>query len=110
MDTTTSEMQECIQACLDCHAICLREAMNHCLTQGGKHTEPTHFRLMLNCAELCQTSANFMLSHSDWHSDLCALCADVCDACARSCEEVGEMDECVAACRACSESCRQMAA
>lgn len=57
MDTMTSEMQECIQACLGCHAICLREAMNHCLTHGGKHTEPTHFRLMMNCAELCQMAA-----------------------------------------------------
>ncbi len=110
MGTMTAEMQACIQACLDCHVTCLREAMNHCLTQGGKHTEPAHFRLMMNCAELCQTSANFMLSSSDWHGAVCGVCADVCDACARSCEAVGDMDECVAACRACSESCRQMAA
>jgi len=36
-------------------------AMNYCLEMGGKHTEPAHFRLMMACAEMCRTSAHFML-------------------------------------------------
>ncbi len=103
------QMQQCIQACLNCHRVCLREAMNHCLEVGGRHTAPEHLRLMLNCAEMCQTSANFMLSNSAFHTRTCGVCADICEACARSCEQVGEMDECVQACRQCAESCRQMA-
>lgn len=102
-------MQKCIDECLHCHAVCLREALNHCLEAGGLHTEPTHFRLMINCAEICQTSANFMLSNSPFHARTCAVCAEVCAACARSCEAVGDMEECVQACRRCAESCRQMA-
>ena len=66
-------MEECIQNCLDCHHVCLEMAMNHCLETGGKHVEPAHFRLMMNCAEICQTSANFMLSGSEHHKQLPSL-------------------------------------
>lgn len=51
----TDEMQECIQRCIQCWQSCMRDAMNHCLDTGGKHVEPTHFRLMINCAEVCNT-------------------------------------------------------
>jgi hypothetical protein len=102
------QMKECTENCLQCYQTCLHEAMNHCLEAGGKHVEPAHFRLMINCAEICRTSADFMLSSSDLHARICAACAEVCDACALSCEQVGDMDECVQACRRCAESCHGM--
>jgi hypothetical protein len=102
------QMQQCIRDCLDCYQTCLRDAMNHCLEAGGKHVEPTHFRLMINCAELCRTAADFMLTNSDLHARVCAVCAEVCDACAQNCEQVGDMDDCVQTCRRCAESCRSM--
>ncbi|MGZ3181015.1 MAG: four-helix bundle copper-binding protein [Telluria sp.] len=102
-------MQECIDACKHCHETCLRMAMTHCLELGGRHVEPEHLRLMLNCAELCQTAANFMLSRSSVHGAVCGACAEVCTACAESCEQVGDMDECVSACRRCAETCGDMA-
>lgn len=105
---TEYDMQSCIEACTHCHQTCLKTAMNHCLETGGKHVEPGHFRLMLNCAGICQTSANFMLSGSDFSNQVCAVCVGICEACADSCEEVGGMDDCVAACRECAESCREM--
>jgi hypothetical protein len=104
-----SDMQQCIEECLRCYRVCTQTAMNHCLETGGRHVEPLHFRLMHNCAEICRTSADFMLSNSPLHARICGACADVCDACADSCEQVGEMDECVQACRACAQSCHQMA-
>ncbi len=64
---------------------------------------------MINCAEICQTSANFLLSGSAFHQKVCAVCAEICDACAKSCEQVGGMEDCVKACRECAESCRKMA-
>lgn len=103
------QMTQCIELCLDCYRVCQEVAMNHCLEEGGRHVEPHHFRLMLNCAHICDTAANFMMSNSDLHAKVCAVCADVCDACAQSCEETGDMEECVRACRQCAESCRQMA-
>ncbi|WP_252954545.1 four-helix bundle copper-binding protein [Siccirubricoccus soli] len=85
-------------------------AMTHCLEQGGKHVEPQHFRLMLACAEMCQTAANFMLIGTPHHRTTCGACAQICEDCAKSCEAVGGMQECVEACRRCAESCRRMAA
>jgi len=106
---TSSSMQHCIDDCLHCYRTCLQMAMNHCLEAGGRHTEPEHFRLMMNCADICRTAAEFMLSSSPLHGPVCAACVEVCHACAQSCEQIGEMDECVQACRACMESCRLMA-
>ncbi|WP_024297779.1 four-helix bundle copper-binding protein [Methylomicrobium lacus] len=100
--------QACIEACSHCHQVCLATAMNHCLEAGGKHVKPKHFRLLMNCAEICQTSANFQLSSSQFSHHLCAVCAEVCEACATDCEKIGGMEECVEACKECAESCRQM--
>jgi hypothetical protein len=51
-------MTHCVEICLSCYKTCLVTAMNHCLETGGKHVEPTHFRLMMACAEMCRTSAH----------------------------------------------------
>ena len=102
------DMQSCIDACSHCHQICLESAMNQCLETGGKHVEAEHFRLMINCAEICQTSANFMLSGSDFSDQVCSVCAEICEACADNCDQVGDMDDCVEACRECAQSCREM--
>ncbi|WP_207101143.1 four-helix bundle copper-binding protein [Paracoccus shandongensis] len=110
MHQMSPEMQSCIDECQRCHSVCLGMAMNHCLEAGGRHVEPKHFRLMIACAEICQTSANFMLIGTDHHKRTCAVCAEVCEECARSCEQVGDMQDCVDACRRCAESCRKMAA
>ena len=106
----SAEMKACIDACLDCYKACLGTAMHHCLETGGKHTEPKHFRLMSACAEICRTSAHFMLIGSEHHRHVCRECAEICTECANDCERIGDMDECVEACRRCAESCRKMAA
>lgn len=105
----TASMQQCIDDCLHCYRTCTETVMNHCLETGGPHTEPQHFRLMINCAELCNTCAGFMLSSSHLHAVVCGACAEICQSCAESCEQIGGMDECVQACRRCMDSCRRMA-
>jgi hypothetical protein len=109
MQPTSPEIQHCIDDCLHCYRTCLQTSMTHCLETGGRHTEPEHFRLMTNCAELCRTAADFMLSGSDLHAVVCSACAEVCNACADSCEQIGEMNDCVQACRNCMRSCESMA-
>ena len=106
----TEEMRACILECRSCETACLSEAMGHCLEKGGRHTEPVHFRLMLDCADICGAAARFMARGSDHHVHLCRECAEICRACADSCEQVGDMDECVQACRRCADSCEKMAA
>ena len=107
----TANMQSCIEECLDCHRICV-ETTQYCLNKGGKHAQAEHIRAMLDCAQICATSADFMLRGSDLHVHTCAACAEVCDACAESCERMGDdaqMKRCAEACRACAASCREMA-
>ncbi len=104
------DMQRCIKDCLDCQAACLR-TLTHCLTVGGKHAAPDHIQLLLDCAEICQTSANFMLRGSPLHGRLCAVCAGVCEACAVDCEQFPddqEMQSCAELCHACASSCYTM--
>jgi hypothetical protein len=105
----TPETLACIQACLDCYKTCLCEAMGESLNVGGAHVEPHHFRLMMNCAGICQTAASFMLSNSPFHDAVCGICAQVCEACAESCDGIESLTDCAIQCRKCSESCREMA-
>lgn len=106
------EMQQCIQNCEDCHRICM-ETEQHCLQMGGKHAEPSHIRLLHDCAQICQTSADFMIRGSEFHGMTCGVCADICARCADDCERVDPgdpmMKQCADMCRRCAESCRQMA-
>ncbi|HWU64491.1 MAG TPA: four-helix bundle copper-binding protein [Ensifer sp.] len=110
MKMMDAKMRDCVEACLHCYSTCLHMAMSHCLEAGGKHTEPAHFRLMMACAEMCRTSAHFMLIGTEHHRHTCRECAEICDQCAKDCERIGDMQDCVEACRRCAESCRAMAA
>jgi hypothetical protein len=82
-------MRECIDECQECHAACV-ETSAHCLTMGGKHASYEHQTLLLDCAQICQTSADFMLRGSALHRETCRVCADVCDRCADACERMGD--------------------
>ena len=101
-------VERCISECLACHTVCLRTATQPGLELGGKHTEARHFRLMLDCAQICQTTADFLLRGSAVCDILCGTCALVCEACARSCEETGDLDECLWAARRCAEACHSL--
>jgi hypothetical protein len=105
-----NKLAECIETCLKCQTVCLEELTQHCLEAGGEHTEPKHVKTLINCADICHTSARFMMTDSPFHPLTCGLCAEVCEECAQSCEQMGDMDRCVEACRECAESCRRMAA
>jgi len=104
-------MQECIRNCTECHRVCL-ETVAHCLQLGGPHAEAAHIRLLLDCVQICATSADFMTRRSDLHARTCAVCAEVCERCAEDCEQFGDdeqMKRCAEVCRRCAQSCRQMA-
>jgi hypothetical protein len=109
--SSTGSMQSCIEQCLDCHAICL-ETVTHCLEKGGPHAEVDHIRLLLDCAEICQTSANFMLRGSDLHTLTCEVCAETCEQCGDSCEQFEndpQLQACAQTCRSCADACQAMA-
>ena len=104
------DMQDCIDNCTDCHRICT-EAAAYCLDEGGEMAIPAHIRLLLDCAQICQTSADFMLRLSDHHVMICRVCAEICEACAQAClqfEQDEEMAQCARICTQCATSCREM--
>jgi hypothetical protein len=104
-------MRGCIEECDACHDICL-EGASHCLEEGGRHAEAAHIRTLLDCAEACQTAANFMLRSSTMHAMTCNTCAEACERCARSCDAFSDdelMRRCAEICRSCADSCREMA-
>ena len=106
------EMQRCVELCQSCHGVCLT-TVQHCLKMGGRHAAPEHITLLLDCAQICHTSADFMLRGSEMHRRTCGICAEVCERCAQDCERLDPNDQqmqmCAQICRQCAESCRQMA-
>ena len=103
---------ECIDSCVASHRMCL-ETARYCTEQGSAaHIEASHIALLLDCAELCQTTANSMLRQSPQHILLCEACAKMCDACARDCMKISNdvrMQDCARTCRDCAASCKNMA-
>lgn len=107
----SSAMNDCIDNCTSCHAVCL-ETLAYCLTKGGMHADPAHIALLSACADICATCADTMLRGASVSPTVCAACAEVCKACAESCERMGDdaqMQLCAAACRRCEQSCSMMA-
>jgi hypothetical protein len=109
--TLSPEMRRCSEQCAQCHAVCV-ETAQHCLERGGRHAEAGHVRLLLDCAQICATSEDFLLRGSDLHALTCGACAEVCTRCAEACEQMRDdevMRRCAEICRQCAESCARMA-
>ncbi|XHH08327.1 MAG: four-helix bundle copper-binding protein [Candidatus Bathyarchaeia archaeon] len=104
------EVRECIQDCLDCFKTC-NQTLIRCLSMNGKHVEVELLNLVMDCARICNTNADFMLRNSMYHPQTCGLTADICDECGDVCDRFDEdfMKECAGVCRRCAESCREMA-
>ena len=75
--SVSDPMQMCIDLCQECHDTCL-QTIRHCLTMGGDHAAPDHIGLMLDCAAICLTDAEFMMRSSPLHHEVCAACAAAC--------------------------------
>ena len=105
-------MDECIRNCTECHLICVK-TVTHCLDIGGKHADQAHIRMLLDCAQICATSADFMTRMSPHHPHICRECSEICTECAQDCQSMADdamMKSCADMCRTCAESCKKMAA
>jgi hypothetical protein len=111
LKSVSDDMQLCIQNCLMCHQSC-EQMIAHCLNKGGRHATPNHIRLLQDCADICEMSADFMLRGSPFHSRTCGVCAEICRACASDCDAIADddmMKACAEMCRRCADSCESMA-
>jgi hypothetical protein len=105
-------MDERIERCMTCYRAC-EQAVGAALDLGeeGSSDVDVPVRLLVDCAEICQLSAGFMIRGSELHGVTCGACADVCERCADACARVDDplIKSCADACRDCAASCRAMA-
>ncbi len=115
MDLITPDMERCAAACAECHSACLRAATSGNLGAGDFGLASEHFRLLMDCADLCATTGDFLLRGSAFHERVCGACAEVCAACAQSCSQFEGRDaqdvmrRCREACDLCAKRCRAAA-
>jgi hypothetical protein len=105
------DMAHCLEDCLSCFRSCLA-TVTYCLTRGGRHAELAHVRTLLDCADICDTSARFLGRSSPLHARTCSACAEICRTCESTCRRMPEdevMQRCANACRICADSCEAMA-
>jgi hypothetical protein len=101
----------CIEACLNCAAIC-----NHCASSCTQEEDvkmmATCIQLDMECSALCYAAAQLMSLGPKQAKAICSICADLCEACGNECGQhhTRHCQECAAACKACAAECRKMAA
>jgi hypothetical protein len=104
-----ADVQSCIDTCLRSQ----REAimtLTYLRDMGGAHIDPVRIRSLLDCADVCQVAATFMMRGSHRHVELCAVAARICRDCADLCDGTNDhqLRKCVEACRTCEATCREM--
>jgi hypothetical protein len=110
MRERTITREACIDICLKSHRMCL-ETARYCTEKGGYHAAPARLAALLDCAEMCQTTANSLLRTSPLHAVICGACAQLCEACAKDCDAIADDEQlmrCASMCRDCAQDCRAM--
>ncbi len=105
----SKEMQTCIDNCIECASIC-EKTLSYCLSKGENHAEGKHIKLLMDCVDICYTSARAMTRGSQFHNVSCRACAEICRACAYDCNAMEDdvMKDCAIACEKCALSCDSM--
>lgn len=96
-----------IQRALECHCAC-SEAINHCLERGGRLASKPLPLSLIDCAQICQLTADLLLRGSPLRHLMTSICVKACERCAQQCDRLEDDDvlqQCAAACRRCAEAC-----
>lgn len=98
-----------IQRALECYSICA-EAVTRCLERGGAYAAKPMLHLLIDCSEICQTAAGFMLRGSSLSQLMNAVCAEACERCAEGCERFDDdlLQQCAEVCLRCADACRDL--
>ncbi|XXT21317.1 four-helix bundle copper-binding protein [Sorangium sp. So ce429] len=108
--TASQAFQSTARAAQSCQSICV-ESIQYCLQMGGSHVEPSHMQLLQDCAEICETTATFLLRGSPQHAQVTTACATICELCAQSCDRFtgdAQMKACADECRHCAAACQKL--
>lgn len=88
------------------------ETILYCYELGGDHAEPSHMRLLYDCAQMCSALQDSATLHSPSSIPLSLVVAEVCKRCGASCEGFkGDrpMEKCAEVCRRCADACSALA-
>ncbi|MCL4419518.1 four-helix bundle copper-binding protein [Patescibacteria group bacterium] len=105
------DIQKAIDDCLECQRLCLETASYWYIT--GEEIRDIDVWLLLDCSDICEISAKFMMRDSEFVNDVLENCIAICDRTAENLELLGEgadgiIRKCIASCRKCAESCRKV--
>jgi hypothetical protein len=96
--------------CLHCGDVC-EDTVAHALRVGGTHADDERVGALLDCADVCRTTARFIRRGSPVAGRTAAITADLCERVADVCGAlVGDdvMATCAAVCRRCAAWCRRL--
>lgn len=105
------DMAACLEHCAECERICI-ETIAAVMARPDQRVDSALLRTLMDCADICGTSARFLMRQSDLHGATCGACANVCAACAAACEAIAgheALARCAQSCRRCAASCEEMA-
>ncbi len=103
-------IDDCREACLECHRICLETASY--LSTAPQPVDAEDIRLLFNTADVCRASAGLLRGNSDRSGQAYAACAALCEETARYLDLLGDdprVHRCAEACRRCAAACRGVA-
>ncbi len=105
--TDPEVLRLCIEACLDCSAVCSACA-DSCLAEGDVASLVRCIRTCLDCADLCVATARMLSRQAESSPQLVSSQLDVCRiaclTCSQECLLHAQLHE---HCRLCSEACFQ---
>src|SRR4051794_40247571 len=81
--------EKCAEACSDCAKEC-NQGFHHCYKQlqAGKAGHAKAMHLLVDCGEVCSTSAKLVARMSPLMTITCHACAESCEACLAECEKL----------------------
>jgi hypothetical protein len=106
------EARECIEATSDCYTVC-SETLTHSLGDAGTPAHARHIRLLIDCAEISQTTQNSLVRASELGLMMAAVCVEACEKVAVSCRRIDtsdpQLNTCAEVCDHTANCCRQLA-
>ena len=107
---TTNRYQSCIDACHACAVAC-NACMVACLKEDDVQMMRRCIALDVDCAAMCNLTADAMARDSEMSRHLCRICSEICLACANECGQHQHHEHCkrcAEECKKCAKACLEM--
>ena len=100
-------LEQCRDACLTTADVCAQTA-DYCREVGGDLADEGRIAVLVECAQVCRTSADVRGRLSELTFVVGRVCAELCMRCAATLDDLAadpRLASCADACRACAEIC-----